>query len=388
MKETSLFYLLLSRFITYIGVFITSLVIMDKDINTLVMFSFLFIIILINSSFRVSKFIYKPSLFILSALVEILIVIYMQYGNNSIAFVYFYIINIDLYLLLELKQALYLSIPIYIGMFICLLPNTLEVILKDFILNSSIMIFMSSSASLMRIEIVMRQKIQGLYDELKKSRDELESANEKLTEYSKRVENIAVLNERNRLAGEIHDTIGHSLTALIMELDICDKLIDKDIGKTKTELNKATELARYSLSEVRRSVRAIKPSDSESLAGIHAIGELIKDFEKSSKIDIEFKVSRNQYKLSPTVEVTIYRAIQEALTNSAKHGKVDKVLIDLIFSSGKVILNIKDNGKGNGIFAKGVGLRTMEERVHSLGGQIKFLYDNGFTVYIEIPLED
>ncbi|HCQ90565.1 MAG TPA: hypothetical protein DIU45_13530, partial [Clostridium sp.] len=151
MKETSLFYLLLSRFITYIGVFITSLVIMDKDINTLVMFSFLFIIILINSSFRVSKFIYKPSLFILSALVEILIVIYMQYGNNSIAFVYFYIINIDLYLLLELKQALYLSIPIYIGMFICLLPNTLEVILKDFILNSSIMIFMSSSASLMRI---------------------------------------------------------------------------------------------------------------------------------------------------------------------------------------------------------------------------------------------
>ncbi|HCQ90566.1 MAG TPA: sensor histidine kinase, partial [Clostridium sp.] len=85
--------------------------------------------------------------------------------------------------------------------------------------------------------------------------------------YSKRVENIAVLNERNRLAGEIHDTIGHSLTALIMELDICDKLIDKDIGKTKTELNKATELARYSLSEVRRSVRAIKPSDSESLAG-------------------------------------------------------------------------------------------------------------------------
>lgn len=391
MDLKNLFYLLLSRYITYIGVFIASIVIIGKDLNAVAIFSTLFVLILLNSFLRIRKFCDTPHLFMISVLIEIPIILYMQFRFNSIAFVYFFIIAVDVYLMLKLKYALYMSIPILIGIILSLLPfnGTFDIksFMVSFTINSAIMFFFSGSAYIIKMELQRKTEIQSLYDELKKSRDELEEANMKLTEYTCMVEKVSVLNERNRLAGEIHDTIGHSLTALIMEIDICSKLIDKDTNKTKEELKKASELARNTMAEVRRSVRSIKPSDGTGLVGIKAIEELIRDFQRNTGIIVKLNVSKYRYKLSPVVEVIIYRAIQEALTNCARHGHADTAAVDIDFKETAVELNIKDNGRDTVEFTKGVGLMTMEERIQSVGGKIDFSVSEGFRINAVIPME-
>lgn len=387
----NLFYLLLARYVTYIVVFITSIVLMDRNFIAIMIYIFLFILFLVNSSIRIIKLEDKPLIFMASALIEIPIIILMQYKFHSINLIYLYIIVVDVFLMLRLSYALFMSILIFFTIILSSLLDggyvDLITFLNSFTEDIAIMIFIAGATYIIKMELKGRIEMQCLYEELKKSKDELEEANKKINEYAMKVEDTTILNERNRLAGEIHDTIGHNMTALIMVIDICNKLVDKDIDKTKVELRKVSEIARNTLSEVRRSVRAIKPSSMEKLTGILAVEEMIKDFEKNTRISIEFYISRQQYKLSPTHEVTIYRTIQEALTNCAKYGQTDIVMINLCFQKCGVELMIKDNGKGCRKLIKGIGLNTMEDRIYSLGGNIEISNDNGFTIKAFIPVE-
>lgn len=391
MKPKSEFLLLLSRYITYILVFISSIIAMEKDIYAALFFSFLFILVFINSYIRLNKLEKSKVKFIISAFIEVIIIMYMQYRFSQIAFIYFYIIIVDIFLRFELLYAALLSLLIYIGMMTSIFlgdgSSTMVNMVLNCTINAGVLVFFAGASYMIRFELKRSQKMQELNDELEMSKSELEEANRKLSEYAKKIEDITVLNERNRMAGEIHDTIGHSLTALIMEIDICGKLIDKDTQKTREELKKASELARNALSEVRMSVRAIKPQNLENLTGIKAMEELIREYQKNTGILVKFDVSKNQYKLSPTVEVTIYRTIQEALTNCAKYGQADIVVINLKFIDGKVNLTIKDNGPGCGEFTMGVGLKMMEERINILGGTIKFSAKDGFNINVIIPVE-
>jgi signal transduction histidine kinase len=322
---------------------------------------------------------------------EILVILLMQYRTDSIAFIFLYIIAVDVFLDLKLKHALFMAVLLIaaflVSTFEILGRDSLSLMLSNFAVLVFIMIFFSTAARSIRRELNRRMEMQSLYEENRKAKEELEEANRKLTEYAERVEDIAVLNERNRLAGEIHDTIGHSLTALIMEIDIANKLIDRDVEKTKDELKKAAVLARSTLAEVRKSVRAMKPENIEDMMGIKAVQELIREFEKATKILVKFNVSKNRYMLSPSIDVTIYRTIQEALTNCAKHGHADRVSVDLSFKEGYIELSIKDNGTGCREFTKGVGTRTMEERVRTLGGTVDFKGDDGFMINLVIPVE-
>ena len=285
-----------------------------------------------------------------------------------------------------------MSIPIYLGLIASLwTPKADFGDLKDLLINGAIslviMLFFASAAYVMRLESEKTIEIQSLNDELNKSKDELEETNKKLMVYAKNVENITVLSERNRLAGEIHDKLGHHLTALIIEIGICSKLVDRDAGRTKIELEKASMLTQNALSEVRRYVRAIKPSDIEGLTGIRALEELARYFQKSTMTHVKLSVSEQQYMLPPSVDVAIYNTVQEALTNCVKHGQADTVSIDLYFRKNSIELVIKDNGKGCDGFTKGIGLKTMEERICTLGGRIDFSGSNGFLINVAIPVE-
>ena len=391
MDNKSLSYLLISRYATYFFVFTTSILLMEGSMVGKIHFSILFLVLLINSSLRSTKLWYRKKLFILSIFIEIPLIMYMNIRYQSLSSVALYIIVVDIYLLFRGKAALGMHLLVVIAMAVCGLAGSDEfnasMVFMNFTANGVASGFFAASTYLIRRESEMKEKIKLLYEELKVSRDEIKEANEKLKEYSEQIEDITVVNERNRLAGEIHDNIGHNLTALIMELDICTKLMDKDKIKTKEELGKASQLARHTLSEVRRSVKAIMNSNGNELTGIKAIEELIEEYKSSTRIQVEFQVSTVKYKISPTVEVTLYRIIQEALTNCAKHGQADSINIILEFKEDKLWLTIKDNGQGCGDMDKGVGLKTMEERVTSLGGSISFINSDGFHVNAIIPVE-
>lgn len=390
MEIKELKYLVMSRLLTYIFVYVASVIIMGNNYKTIAIYTLLFFIILIISTIRSLKLQDKKILFIIFVYAEMLIIDFCVYKFNSFNYVYLYIITVDIFLFLKPKEGILVSLPLYGSIFLAELwsnPNSkLKYIFISFLLWSLILVFFSAASYIIRKTILMNKEINELNNKLKESKDELETANSKLFEYSKKVEDTAIINERNRLAGEIHDTIGHSLTALIMELDICSKLIEIDTPKAKTEFAKAQELARYSLSEVRKSVRAIKTDGG--LVGVNAIKELIRDFEKSSGILVSFDISKQQYKLSPAIEVTVYRIVQEALTNCAKYGHAKKAEIELMFKDDGIGVLISNDGDRCKDIKKGVGLTTMCERVEVLGGTISISGGNGFSINVFIPVED
>jgi signal transduction histidine kinase len=390
MKSSNLNYILLPRYIGYISAFSASVYLMMGNFNAIVSFSIIFIIIFINSIIRIKLLLDKPIVFMGSILLECVIILYIHFNFNSFAFILLFITTVDMYLLLKLRYSLLISVPILAVIIISLVPfgENVELYSKiiNIIVDIAIMSFFAGAAYLIKIELERSKEIQLLNNELRKSRDELVHANRKINEYANKVEKIAILNERTRLAGEIHDTIGHCLTGLSLEINICKKLIDKDVDKAKFELKKAYELSQYALSEVRKSVREIRPTETEGLTGIRALSELITDFKKNTNILVGFKVSECQYRLSPATVVTIYRTVQDALTNCLKHGHANKISIDLSFKENAVVLTIQDNGKGCLKPVKGVGLNTMEERICSLGGKVEFSGIKGFSICSVIPV--
>jgi signal transduction histidine kinase len=383
--------LILSRYLSYIAIFISSILMIDGDLKSILFASFLFVIVLLNSSIRITRLEGRDALFIASILWELPVIIFMQKRFDSLAFIFIYIAVVDVYMELEFSRAVWLSVPMFLSIMYSIIDLSRGIDAANLVgntaINLAVFVFFAGAAYMIRLELKRKKEIQGLYNELEKSKDELEEANQRLVEYAKKIESVTIVNERNRMAGEIHDTIGHHLTALIMEIDICKKLLDRDVKKAAEELGKASSLARNALSEVRRSVRELKPEDMEKHMGINSIGELVRDFERNTKIIVKLNVSKLQYKLSPTTEVTIYRTIQEALTNCARYGMADIVTISINFVNGRVELCISDNGQGCGELVMGVGLKTMEERIHAIGGDICFSGSGGFMINAVIPVE-
>lgn len=382
-------YILISRYLTYILIYISAIIIIEDSIKSVAIFTVTFLAVLATSSLRLYKFLNKNHLFIASILVELILIIFMHNYFCHVTFVLIFIPVVDIFLFLQFKQSLLVSLMPYITLALATYFNNKnsspKLIFTNILTYWLALTFFACASYLLKKTILMKDKMEMLYSQLKESKTDLETANKKLKDYSEKVEEVSILNERNRLAGEIHDTIGHSLTALIMEIDICNKLIDKDVNKTKAELKKAQELARYSLSEVRKSVRSIKSTDK--LTGINAIKDLISDYEKNTGIVVHLNISKRQYKLSPAIEVTVYRAIQEALTNCAKYGNATNAYIDICFNENGIEFCITNDGVGCSDIKKGVGLTTMQERVEVLGGNLEVSGENTFSINGFIPVE-
>ncbi len=216
----------------------------------------------------------------------------------------------------------------------------------------------------------------------------LKEANKKLEEYSKSSALMAQTAERNRLAREIHDTIGHSLTGIVTGLDACLMMFDKDRDLVKTQLTAIAEVARTGMTDVRQSVKALRPDALEKLPLDEAIEKLIDEMGRSTGVNINYHCSE---KLSDSFdeneEETIYRTIQESITNAISHGNASNINIDIKRSEDNLLtIDISDNGSGNTNPKKGFGLTHMEERLSMLGGSLHIDGNDGFTVRAQMPI--
>ncbi|MCR4806445.1 MAG: sensor histidine kinase [Lachnospiraceae bacterium] len=218
--------------------------------------------------------------------------------------------------------------------------------------------------------------------------ESLKEANIKLEEYSKSSALMAQTAERNRLAREIHDTIGHSLTGIVTGLDACLMMFDKDRDLVKTQLGAIAEVARTGMTDVRQSVKALRPDALEKLPLDEAIEKLIDEMGRSTGVNIDYHC---QGKLSDsfdeTEEETIYRTIQESITNAISHGNASNINIDIKRSEDNLLtIDIKDNGSGSTNPQKGFGLTHMEERLSMLGGSLSIDGSDGFRVRARMPI--
>ncbi|MBR1396801.1 MAG: sensor histidine kinase, partial [Selenomonadaceae bacterium] len=216
--------------------------------------------------------------------------------------------------------------------------------------------------------------------------EKLEEANQRLRAYAIEVEQMAETRERNRLAREIHDTLGHSLTGIAAGIDACIITIDAAPEFTKQQLNKIRETARKGITDVRRSVKKLRPNDLERLPFQEALMQMTKDYSESSGMEITFDIFSWSNNLRQDQEDVIYRVLQESITNANRHGHATKVKITIGGNEKYLLIVISDNGIGCDNVKQGFGLRHMRERLELLHGTIHYWSDEGFIIEAMIPL--
>ena len=232
------------------------------------------------------------------------------------------------------------------------------------------------------------QKITEIYEQLYKSSEELKIVNIQLQDYARKSEEVVKIKERNRLAREIHDTIGHTLTGIATGLEACIELSEINIDKMKVQIVKISELARNGLVEVRRSVSELRPDAFERLSLISAIQRLSQDINECTNINVNLEVAGNVPKLSPDEEETIYRVVQEGITNAVRHGNASQINVQLIFDETSLQADIADDGVGCTNIKEGFGLKHIQERVSMLGGRVSFngVNEKGFCISVNLPI--
>ncbi len=225
--------------------------------------------------------------------------------------------------------------------------------------------------------------------EQERQSDDLQYERRQLRAYAQGVHQAAVLQERNRMAGEIHDTIAHHMTALIVQMQIVEKALPEPSETLQTALAAALGLARQTLTDVRHSVRAQRDANPASLGGQFALLERLA-LEYGAVSGLQVQLSADHALSAPPAPILaqLYRAVQELLANAKRHGEASRVAIRLYRSDYRVIMEVEDNGSGRSVAPFGYGLSTMRERLEAYGGalSVAIAEPNGYVVTIALPL--
>jgi two-component system, NarL family, sensor histidine kinase DesK len=184
--------------------------------------------------------------------------------------------------------------------------------------------------------------------------------------------------ERVRIARNIHDLLGHHLTALTINLQVAERISQ---GEAKSKIEQCHSLAKLLLTDVREAVSEIRERSSLQLqSALHALIDDIPNLNVQLNYDAKLEIN------DVMVAETILRCVQESLTNSLKHGKADCFMIDLNRQGHRLSLTLRDNGKPASQFTEGNGLLGIKERVFALGGQVFFQATGlGFVTQLNFP---
>ncbi len=195
-----------------------------------------------------------------------------------------------------------------------------------------------------------------------------------MTRLAEQGQQTAILQERNRIARDIHDTLAQGFTGIVVQLEAAEDALTKAPAQAPLYIVRARDLARQSLSEARRSVWALRPQALEEGRLPGALEDLARQMTFGTSIHAEFYVHGKPQALAAEVESNLLRIGQEALTNILKHARASAARVELSFERRQVRLSVQDNGQGfdPGLpaVADGFGLTGMRERAKGLGGQL------------------
>jgi signal transduction histidine kinase len=225
-----------------------------------------------------------------------------------------------------------------------------------------------------------RHEIQSLVEEL-------EGANQQLREYALQAEDLAIVKERNRMAREIHDGLGHHLTALNMQVKAAKAVLAINPVKAEELLGNAENLTQKALVDVRQSVSSLREQDAGNRPLSDRIRSALKACDGSGIIAL-FHLMGDECEVSPQTALTIYRAAQECVNNAIKHSQAAAVDVELDYRlDTKVRFQFHDDGVGSDEPEGGFGLIGMKERVDLLEGEIRIQTSkgSGFEVEIHLP---
>lgn len=223
---------------------------------------------------------------------------------------------------------------------------------------------------------------------------DLQEAHRQLQAYADRAEELAVVEERNRLAREMHDALGHHLTVATVQLEGAQRLIPGDPERATSMISTVREQICEALGELRRTVAALQAPPEIDLSLSQALTRLAANFEAATGLSVHLALPEDMPALPDVHRGVIYRVAQEALSNVEHHAHARNVWIDLIQQDAMVVLNVGDNGIGiPADFDKqvGFGLLGMRERAVRLGGEITIQPRSGggtqLSLHLPLPAE-
>ena len=199
---------------------------------------------------------------------------------------------------------------------------------------------------------------------------------------------LYTLQERNRISREIHDSVGHSLSTIIIQLGAISKLSEENSPQVSQMSAQLREFAVKGLQEVRTVVHDLKPEQLTKQQLTVALEEFIYETKQHSGVEFVFRQNKPTFQLTKEQELTIFRGVQEATTNAIRHGKATKITLLMMYSANELIVTIMDNGVGSSAISLEGGLKALEERLHEQQAQLEIKNsEQGFTVQMKLKGE-
>ena len=199
---------------------------------------------------------------------------------------------------------------------------------------------------------------------------------------------LYTLQERNRISREIHDSVGHSLSTIIIQLGAISKLSEENNPQISQMSAQLREFAVKGLQEVRTVVHDLKPEQLTKQQLTVALEEFIYETKQHSGVEFVFRQNKPTFQLTKEQELTIFRGVQEATTNAIRHGKATKITLLMMYSANELIVTIMDNGVGSSAISLEGGLKALEERLHEQQAQLEIKNtEQGFTVQMKLKGE-
>ncbi len=202
-------------------------------------------------------------------------------------------------------------------------------------------------------------------------------------------------NERRRLVRQMHDGPAQSLTNLILQAEICERLFDLDPEEARVELENLKQAVNATFQNTRRFIFGLRPMMLDDLGLVPTLRRYIQDFQEKSGLSIDLHIRGEERRLEPHLEVTIFRVIQELLNNVDQHAQAAHVDVTLDLEGEAMAATVEDDGCGFDVEEtlaaakerKSVGLITIQERTEMLGGEIEIdsSVGRGTKVRLEVP---
>lgn len=273
--------------------------------------------------------------------------------------------------------AIFVTLP-SLDVYINTLPTNLAVLagaIRNLLVTLNIVAF---TWALFTYVVYMTNKQRNIEEELRM----MDRANLELKSYIEVAEENAEIRERKRISREIHDTLGHALTGISAGIDAVLVLVDMDKESAKKQLHNLSEIVRQGIVDVRRSLNKMRPGALEELTLKASLQALIKPYTKIANLTIDLDYQWGEVDFEKTTEIVIFRAIEEAITNSIRHGQAQHIWLKLTHDETHYYVDISDNGRGCQNIKYGFGLTQMQERLATIGGKVSYQGDDGFKIKI------
>jgi signal transduction histidine kinase len=214
-----------------------------------------------------------------------------------------------------------------------------------------------------------------------------------LSRLTRRGEQLAVTEERNRMAREIHDTMAQAFAGIVLHSEALGASLGISKRRSRNTLSQVQKLARLGLDEARRSVQALRPKALEGSTLSQALEQVATSIAAMGNLSCHFRQRGETRPLHREAQDELFRIAQEALTNAAKHARATSVWVNLVFNAQQVSLEIRDDGIGLTVTASRkpnstYGLASMRERAQRIGGrlQIERQKKGGTSIHVQVPL--